>query len=389
MRLVIYTHVFAPKVGGTQMVVQALAAGLAGKSANGIGVTVVTKQPPGGLDDRCFPFLVVRRPGLFTLFRLLRAADVVHLAGPALLPLALCVLLRKPVVIEHHGYQAVCPNGLLLYEPTKTACPGHFMAGRHGECIRCNAGQGRLRSFRMWLRTFPRRGLARRAPSNVAVTTHVAERLRLPRSRVIYHGTADRQRSQAGSGGTGAPPDEICFGYAGRLVSEKGLALLVEAAARLRAEGSAFRLKFVGEGPERARLEEQARARGLADRTVVTGMLSGEALELAVADIAALVMPSIWEETAGLAAMEQMMRGRLVIAADIGGLGEVVADAGLKFPPGDLDALCACLRQVLDRPEIVREYGAKARARALEFFQTERMVEEHRRLYRELCSPKT
>ena len=44
-----------------------------------------------------------------------------------------------------------------------------------------------------------------------------------------------------------------------------------------------------------------------------------------------VVMPSQWEETAGLAAIEQMMRGGVVIASDIGGLGEVVSEAGLRY----------------------------------------------------------
>jgi glycogen synthase len=44
-------------------------------------------------------------------------------------------------------------------------------------------------------------------------------------------------------------------------------------------------------------------------------------------------MPSVWEETAGLSAIEQMMRGRLVIASRIAGLGEMVGDAGSRFFP--------------------------------------------------------
>jgi glycogen synthase len=405
MRLVIYTHSFAPQVGGVETAVMTLAEGLApaddagtrrttpGAARGGrkfpgtercerIEVTVVTPRPSGQMDDRALAFRVVRQPGLLRLFRLLREADLVHLAGPTLLPLGLCALLGKPVVIEHHGYQAICPNGLLLYQPAKTVCPGHFMAGRHRECLRCNASQGWLRSLRMWLATFPRRWLSRQAASNIAISAHVAQRLALPRSQVIYYGTEERPPAQEQIAGR---PDEICFAYAGRLVSEKGLLLLVEAAGRLRAEGRRFRLRFIGDGPERERLEQAARAIGLEDRMAITGMLTGEALQRALGDVAALVMPSIWEETAGLAAMEQMMRGRLVIVSDIGGLGEVVADAGLKFRPGDVDGLCACMRRVLDHPEIVQEYGAKARARARMLFRRERMVVEHGRLYRMLA----
>jgi glycosyltransferase involved in cell wall biosynthesis len=61
---------------------------------------------------------------------------------------------------------------------------------------------------------------------------------------------------------------------------------------------------------------------------VLHGFLTGHALRAALAGVAALVMPSICEETCGNAAIEQMTKGRLVIASDIGGLGEVVGDTG-------------------------------------------------------------
>ncbi len=88
-------------------------------------------------------------------------------------------------------------------------------------------------------------------------------------------------------------------------------------------------------------------------------------------------MPSIWEETAGLSAIEQMMRGRLVIASDIGGLGEVVGGAGMTFPCGDVGRLTACLRLVVDNPALIRRLGERARSRAIELFTQQRMVEDH------------
>jgi glycosyltransferase involved in cell wall biosynthesis len=99
-----------------------------------------------------------------------------------------------------------------------------------------------------------------------------------------------------------------------------------------------------------------------------------------------MVMPSIWEETAGLAAMEQMMRGRLVIASDIGGLGEVVGESGLKFAPGDADALAARMRSVILDRSIMERYGQLARTRASVLFEQQRMIEEHARIYRALSS---
>jgi glycosyltransferase involved in cell wall biosynthesis len=95
-------------------------------------------------------------------------------------------------------------------------------------------------------------------------------------------------------------------------------------------------------------------------------------------------MPSIWEEVAGLSAIEHMMRGRLVIATDIGGLGEVVDGAGLKFPLGDIDGLAGCMKQVIDEPSLAQALGEKARKRAQASFSEKGMLAEHLALYREL-----
>jgi glycosyltransferase involved in cell wall biosynthesis len=99
-------------------------------------------------------------------------------------------------------------------------------------------------------------------------------------------------------------------------------------------------------------------------------------------------MPSVWEETAGLAAMEQMMRGRLVIASDIGGLGEIVGDTGLKFSPGDAVALADAMRKIVLRPALVDSFGKIARERAQKLFQRERMIAEHASVYRDVLTPR-
>jgi glycosyltransferase involved in cell wall biosynthesis len=131
-------------------------------------------------------------------------------------------------------------------------------------------------------------------------------------------------------------------------------------------------------------LEAQAAFLSLQEHVRFTGFLQGHALHEALANVAAVVMPSIWEETAGNAAIEQMMRGGLVIASDIGGLGEVVGDTGLKFRVGDVNELTACLRQVMDSPTQMIEIGRKARQRALRLFAPDRMFDEYYNVYEEL-----
>jgi polysaccharide biosynthesis protein PelF len=72
-----------------------------------------------------------------------------------------------------------------------------------------------------------------------------------------------------------------------------------------------------------------------------------------------------------------------VIAADIGGLGEVVADAGLRFAPGDSEALYICLREVIENPARRRALGLAARRRAVRAFGRDSMIEGHVAAYRE------
>jgi glycosyltransferase involved in cell wall biosynthesis len=76
-----------------------------------------------------------------------------------------------------------------------------------------------------------------------------------------------------------------------------------------------------------------------------------------------------------------MMRGILVIAADIGGLGEMVGDTAIKFPAGDVDALAASITRVLDDPQLIRSLGETARGRALNIFNREQMMRRHLELY--------
>lgn len=395
-KILIYGEYFLPVVGGVQTSMNLLARGLVelhSKQANGlhegrIDVTVVIGTASDGADDSIFPFRVVRQPGLGRLAKLIRDADVIHVAGPCLLPMMIGWLIRKPVVVEHHGYQAICPNGLLFREPSRTVCPGYFGRRRYEKCMRCSSKtMGHFGALRALLLTLPRRWLSRKVAANITISDHVAARLKLPRSRTVYYGIEESPVIE----GSLIPPasDSIHIAYVGRLVAEKGPALLLEAAKRLADDGVCFQLSFIGDGPERAGLEKLAGRLQLSNSTKFTGDLRGSQLEDAVTKIDLVVMPSLCEETAGLAAIEQMMRGRVVIVADIGGLSEVVGEAGLKFVPGDAAALAACVRKVIDNPSLLRSLGTMAQERARRLFRLGSMIERHVSLYREVSLGQT
>jgi glycosyltransferase involved in cell wall biosynthesis len=390
MKILIYADYFFPLVGGVQTSIDLLARGLVEFNARSrvsraerIDITVVTRTAASGIDDSAFSYRVVRQPGFLQLLRLIRAADVVHLAGPCFLPLGIAWLLRKPTVIEHHGYQAVCPNGLLFEQPSETACSGHFMERRYGACLRCCfPTMGTAGSLRALVLMFPRRWLSKKAAANVAISNHTGARLELPRMRTIYYGidVIDPEAKRD----TALHPVVPEIAYVGRLVAEKGLPVLLEAARLLKQGVEAFELILIGDGPERGPLEEWTRQSGLQNSVTFMGELTGPSLEQAVRRAAVLVMPSVWEETAGLSAIEQMMRGRPVIAAEIGGLSEVVGDAGLKFAPGDSQALASCIQRVIGDPVLAASLGAAARRRAMGVFTRDCMTRNHVALYREL-----
>jgi glycosyltransferase involved in cell wall biosynthesis len=385
VRILIYTHAFAPNVGGQETIVMHLARELAQSASSTflgtVELTVVTPIPANGMNDSVLPFRVVRQPSLAALFRLLLRADVIHLAGPVFIPMILAVLLRKPVVIEHHGFQAICPNGQLLFEPMQELCPGHFMAGRYRDCISCNSEHGKLRSLKMLLVTFPRRWLCQHASANILPTDWLAALLQLNRMETIVHGLPSLEAASVNR----VKPPVATFTFLGRLVSTKGTRVLLEAAQRLKAKGLAFRVKIIGQGPDRERLEILTRNLQIQDCIQFLGHIPTEQLGESLADTTAIVMPSLAGEAFGLVAAESMQQGRLVIVSEIGALAEIVGDAGMRFAPGDAEGLARCMETVITNPSLTQELGQKAPRRIAQFFAADQMASKHLRFYEELC----
>ena len=384
MKLLIYSHFFAPSIGGVETIVLSLARGLSelrdAKGAPEFETTLATQTPAGNYDDSKLPFRVVREPGIFQLWQLIRTSDLVHAAGPALAPLLLTRLARKPVVVEHHGFQTICPNGQLLIEPAGTPCPGHFMAGRYGECLRCNSGQGRFTSGKLWFFTFTRRLLCARAAANITPTQWLGEPLHLPRITAIPHGLDSGQTISPRVPHSSTP----VIAFMGRLVTTKGVPLLFHAAKILHDQNRCFELLIIGDGPERPALEQFARDSLMAVR--FAGRLAGEELETALAQAVAVVVPSLGGEVFGLVVAENMLRALPVVASDIGAFVEVLGGTGLTFRTGDVADLARALSRVLDDAPFAASVGQRARERALDFCSRSRMIEAHARVYQEVRS---
>lgn len=152
----------------------------------------------------------------------------------------------------------------------------------------------------------------------------------------------------------------------GRLHEQKGHALLLEAIARCRADGFAFSLALVGEGPLRAALEQQARRLGIVEQVRFLGRREDVRDLLRATEI--FVFPSLYEAV-GIALLEAMACGTAVVASRAGGIPEVVQDgeSGVLVRPGDAADLARALARLARDPSERARLGRGARLRASSF----------------------
>lgn len=168
----------------------------------------------------------------------------------------------------------------------------------------------------------------------------------------------------------GVGPEDFVVVGVGRLVYVKGFELLVAALPRVLGHVPATRVILLGHGPERAALERQASALGVADRLRLEGEVSGAAGRLldylAAADVCAA--PSR-NEGMGRALVEAMAIGLPVVGAAVGGIPAVIGDdeAGRLVPPDDPEALARALVELGRDASLRAKVGEAARARAERF----------------------
>jgi glycosyltransferase involved in cell wall biosynthesis len=386
VKLLFYSHYFAPSIGGVETVVLSLARGLAElRAPNGLpefDLTLLTETAAKDFDDRTLPFRVFRQPSLAQLLRVIRSSDIIHIAGPALFPLLLGLLARKPVVVEHHGFQAICPTGQLLIEPSGAPCPGHFMAGRYNECLRCRSNNDWRASWKLLLSTFVRRFLCSRVAANIMPTEWLGELLRLPNAVSIPHGIESRARDPE-SPRPSSPPLIV---FQGRIVTTKGLSVLLEAARILRSENRVFELQVIGDGPERVASEALAKKLELSSVVSFAGRIAPADIDTAFAKASIVVVPSLAGEVFGLVLAENMSRGLPVVASNVGSFAEVLGDAGLTFGVGDAMELARQIARLLDDSALASELSSRARGRISEWYPRSKMIKLHAQLYRRLCN---
>lgn len=186
----------------------------------------------------------------------------------------------------------------------------------------------------------------------------------------------------------GVPDGAWVLGSVGALTPEKGHRHLLDAVGPVAEAVPHLHLVIAGTGDERAALESQARALGIADRVTFAGFRDDVPALLRWFD--ALAFPSLMEGM-GTTVLDALCCGLPVVASRAGGIPEVIRDGidGLLVPPGDPVALAAGLVRLATEPETARDLGATGRARVLEHFTRARMVERTLAAYRALCPDAT
>jgi len=180
-------------------------------------------------------------------------------------------------------------------------------------------------------------------------------------------------------------PEEPRLLCIGRLIPIKGHIVLLRAFAAARREVPGLTLHLAGRGPLEPALRALAKELRVDDAVHFLGFVAP--IQQAIDEAAVIVVPSLGEGF-GMVALEAMERGRPVVAAEIGGLGELVVDGetGLLVPPGEAEPLTAALVQIAQDPELRRQLGEAGRRRAIEHFAEHRNVDRTELLYRALLN---
>ncbi len=186
-------------------------------------------------------------------------------------------------------------------------------------------------------------------------------------------------------GSVDAPPENGGAVFLGRLVKEKGADVAIEAWKKLQERsGCDVPLEIIGEGPERAALEAQAKG---VDSIRFTGRLDHEAAMKKVRDAAMLVFPSRWAEPFGLGVIEAMASGRPVIASNLGAPKELINNNvnGVLVRPDDSRDLADAVESILSERDRLVRMGNAARSEYEQRFQPESHVRDLVTLYESVC----
>ena len=156
----------------------------------------------------------------------------------------------------------------------------------------------------------------------------------------------------------------------GRLVSSKGQRILIEAVARLRKAGHDVKLQLVGDGPDRADLEELVRELDLSQAVAFAGIVNQDNIGAYYRDADIFALAS-FAEGIPVVLMEAMAMEIPCVATRITGIPELIEDgvSGLLVAPSDVDGLAAAIERLIASAELCGSLGNAGRLRVQQQYE--------------------
>ncbi len=313
MRVLFYTEVFHPSIGGLERIVENLAAEF---HRAGHEVRVVTQTPSD--EEEPFEFPVYRNPSRKEYFELFRWCEFYFQGGVSLKAL-------WPFLFVHRKYGIHHP----IFYPNPIRKP----------------------TFKRKTLGWMKRMVSRMADLNVSPSDVVATALNT--HGVVIPNFYDDDQFYCDD----SVKKDRDIVYLGRLVSEKGVDLLCEALLTLKIEMDLRpSVTIIGQGPEEPALKEFAATHDLESQISFLGPMRGEALTQALNRHQIIVVPSRVPETFGIVALEGIACGCIPVVSNHGGLPQAVGNCGLAFEKGNVTSLAQKLKSLLQDNQYQGEF---------------------------------
>ncbi|MEH2028142.1 MAG: glycosyltransferase family 4 protein [Nostoc sp.] len=348
MKILLYSSVFFPSLGGIETISATLATNL---TQLGHECTVITETPSNSHEQNIYK--VIRQPTWKERLTLTRKFDIVHSNGASIALYPFAKFSNKPFIWTHNGYQVSCVDGLGWVDGEPTPMTPLASLAYHFR------KKGLFSGLKESIKLGVRRYVANHVDLNIAATNWVAKRQLLQNQVVAYTPYPLNRFKDAKKINHNCKYDFI---YVGRLVSEKGIPDLIQA-FKLLITTPGFtdkRLAIVGSGNIQAKLEEMVKELKLELNVSFLGSKYGSELTDIISMAKIGIIPSAYEEPMGGVALELLAAGKNVIVSEFGGLAECVGNAGLKFKNGDANSLYECMKKILTDDALIKQQQEKA-----------------------------
>jgi glycogen(starch) synthase len=333
MRILFSSYVFAPSVGGIETVSAILAEKFV---AAGHEIELITETP--GEEQTNSRYQIVRHPSPTKLLGLLRWSDLFFQNNISLRSLLPALLMQRRALVAHQTWIRNTRGKIDSVGRVKRVLLGHV--------------------------------------TNVAISRAVAEDI--GRDCIIIPNPYRDDLFRA----LPATARNKTLVFVGRLVSDKGVDLLLRALGRLRREGLEPDLTVVGTGPEAENLSALSRELALQYQISFAGQKTGEELVHLLNRHRIMVIPSRWAEPFGVVALEGIACGCAIIGSEAGGLKEAIGPCGITFANSNEQALADALKRLL-RDEELADSFRRAGPKHLERFKAQEIAHQYLQLMEE------